>query len=346
MQDVTYNDALVAIFESRDAAENARQELIRQGFGADQLEVTGADSFATDVASGNAGLSGHHHDASGGGIGGFFRRLFGAEEHHDREYYSRHMQGNRCAVVVHATGDQADRASDILNRSGAIEVQDESDYTEGSGFTERSDYADRSNFAGDRRTDIRDDVHDHLPVVEEEINVGKRPVQRGGVRVYSQVNEQPVEKTVNLREERVRVDRRPVDREATEADIAAADRGVIEVNETVEEPVVEKRARVVEEVHVKKDVNQRAETVRDTVRRSDVRVEDAAGRRDFGAADDNDPGYRYGYEMASDQRYRGRRWDDVENDLRTDYARRNPNSTWEETKAAVRRGWDKVTGRV
>jgi len=97
-------------------------------------------------------------------------------------------------------------------------------------------------------------------------------------------------------------------------------------------------------VHLKKDVNQRTEKVRDTVRRSDVHVEDTTGRRDFAEATDDDPAYRYGYDMASDQRYRGRRWDEVENDLRTDYARRYPNSTWEQTKANVRRGWEKMTG--
>jgi len=114
-----------------------------------------------------------------------------------------------------------------------------------------------------------------IPVVEEEINIGKREVERGGVRVRTEVEERPVEEKVNLREEHVRVERRPVDRPASEADIARARQGgTIEVREKAEQPVVQKQARVVEEVVIGKEVNQRTETVRDTVRKTDVEVEE------------------------------------------------------------------------
>jgi stress response protein YsnF len=48
---------------------------------------------------------------------------------------------------------------------------------------------------------------------------------------------------------------------------------MIEVTETVEEPVVSKRARVVEEVIVNKEAKDRVETIRDTVRSTGVKVE-------------------------------------------------------------------------
>lgn len=112
-----------------------------------------------------------------------------------------------------------------------------------------------------------------IPVVEEELQVGKREVERGGVIVESRVTEKPVEANVNLREERVTVDRRPVDRPVTEGDVAAFKEGTIEVKEKAEQAVVSKQARVVEEVSVGKDVTERTETVRDTVRRTDVDVE-------------------------------------------------------------------------
>ena len=82
-----------------------------------------------------------------------------------------------------------------------------------------------------------------IPVVEEDITIGKREVERGHVRIYSRVTEQPVEEAVRLREEKVTVERRPVDRPATEADFAAAGKDVIELTEKAEEPVVTKRAR-------------------------------------------------------------------------------------------------------
>jgi stress response protein YsnF len=48
----------------------------------------------------------------------------------------------------------------------------------------------------------------------------------------------------------------------------------IEMEERGEEAVVSKEARVVEEVVVRKDANQRTETVSDTVRKTEVEVDD------------------------------------------------------------------------
>jgi uncharacterized protein (TIGR02271 family) len=113
-----------------------------------------------------------------------------------------------------------------------------------------------------------------VPVVEEELHVGKREVEHGGVRVNTTMREKPVEEKVNLREEHVRVERHAVDRPATQADINQAQHGrSVEVRERSEQPVVQKEARVVEEVVVGKEATQRTETVRDTVRRTDVEVE-------------------------------------------------------------------------
>jgi len=113
-----------------------------------------------------------------------------------------------------------------------------------------------------------------VPVVEEELRVGKRAVEGGGVRVNTTMEEKPVEEKVNLREEHVRVERHAVDRPATQADIAQAQHGrTVEVRERSEQPVIQKGARVVEEVVVGQEATQRMETVRDTVRRTDVEVE-------------------------------------------------------------------------
>ncbi len=112
-----------------------------------------------------------------------------------------------------------------------------------------------------------------IPVIEEELQVGKREVERGGVRVESHVSEKPVEEQVTLREERINVERRPVDRPVTGADANAFKEGTIEVKERAEQAVVNKQARVVEEVVVNKDVAERTERVQDTVRRTDVEVE-------------------------------------------------------------------------
>jgi len=212
-----------------------------------------------------------------------------------------------------------------------------------------------------------------IPVVQEELKVGKREVQRGGVRVFSRVVETPVDQSIGLREEHVNVERRPVDQPISTADATAFKEQSIELRETAEEAVVQKSARVVEEVLVGKEVSQRQEHIHDTVRHTEVEIENLGGdttlgasrsglsamgsddawRKDWdsnysslgGSYDDYAPAYRYGNEMRSNDQYKGRDWNDVESDLKSSWESRNSGgpSTWEKMKAAVRHGWDKIT---
>ena len=117
-----------------------------------------------------------------------------------------------------------------------------------------------------------------VEVVEEQLHVGKREVEQGAVRVRSFVREQPVETDVQLRSTRVFVDRRPVDQPVSPGDLQHQGR-VIEARETAEEAVVSKEARVKEELVVRKDVENRTETISDTVRSTEVDVEDERGNR-------------------------------------------------------------------
>ncbi len=139
-----------------------------------------------------------------------------------------------------------------------------------------------------------------LNVVEEELAVGKRQVQSGGVRVYTRVTETPVEASVNLREEHVTIERHAVNRPASESDFTAFKEGTIEVTETAEVPVVAKEARIVEEVVVGKATTERTETIHDTVRRTDVEVEQIAGETTttgtaMGTTGTNTTGYTSGH---------------------------------------------------
>jgi len=111
--------------------------------------------------------------------------------------------------------------------------------------------------------------------VEEELAIGKREVATGGVRVTTSVSEQPVERTVTLREEKVEAERKPADRALSPEEAEAAFRGkTVEMLGTREEVEVSKEARVVGEVVVGKQVAEREETIRDTVRRTEVEVEE------------------------------------------------------------------------
>jgi uncharacterized protein (TIGR02271 family) len=127
-----------------------------------------------------------------------------------------------------------------------------------------------------------DQASEVIPVAEEELHVSKRDVNHGRVRVRSYVVERPVQEQVSLREENVHVERRPVTdatRTGTGSGDALFQERTIEMDETREEAVVSKEARVTEELVVSKDVEQRTETISDTVRSTEVEVEDERGNR-------------------------------------------------------------------
>ena len=83
-------------------------------------------------------------------------------------------------------------------------------------------------------------------------------------------------------------------------------------------------------------------TTEDDYWRTNYRNRPYAGSNDYAYWQ---PAYRYGYESA--ERYSNRKWDDVENDLRTGWNtyQYRATATWEQIKAAVRDAWDRVTGK-
>jgi uncharacterized protein (TIGR02271 family) len=117
-----------------------------------------------------------------------------------------------------------------------------------------------------------------IPLYEEELKVGKRTVDQGNVRVRVYTVEHPVQEGVTLREERVAVERRPVDRPASGMPGEAFQERTVDVATHREEPVIAKEARVKEEIVVRKEADQRTETVRDNVRHTEVEVEDDRAR--------------------------------------------------------------------
>ena len=193
----------------------------------------------------------------------------------------------------------------------------------------------------DRGTATRNvDDEARLDVVEERLQIGKREVNRGGVRVRRVVSETPVEEQVTLRDETIEVDRRAVDRplDGNEGDLFTEK--TYEFTETDEEAVVAKEARVVEEVVVDKEVEERTQTVSDTVRRTDVEVEQLSGGASGSTTyDESDPNYMYVQTMESDERYSGREWNDVEADVRRDWESKNQGGTWDDVKDSISNAW-------
>jgi uncharacterized protein (TIGR02271 family) len=237
--------------------------------------------------------------AAGAALGGLVGALtqVGVPEH-DAHFYAEAVRRGGTLVIVTATDDMARTVADVMSDAGAIDVDKRREHFTATGFTafnpEATPYTadqiahERNILARDTTTAgqtaaagvtakpgterVIDTARVAVPVLEEELKVGKRLVEQGRVQIYSHVVERPVSEQVTLREEHVVVERRPVDRPVTDADMGAFKEGSMELTEYAEEAVVQKEARVVEEVVVGREVTEHTEVVRDTVRRTDVEV--------------------------------------------------------------------------
>jgi len=105
---------------------------------------------------------------------------------------------------------------------------------------------------------------------EEELKVGKRPVEAGRVRLRKWVETEPVAADVELTRERAHVERERIDQPVSGHDFQEEE---VEVPLTAEEPVVEKQAVAKERVSVGKRAERQTQTVTDTVRKERVDVD-------------------------------------------------------------------------
>lgn len=289
MNHAGYGRTLTAMYDSRAEADRAADALRAMG-------ITDVTVHGQEGAGYDASRRQHPEDR------GFFEALgdfFFPED--DRATYAEGLhRGAHLLTARNVAEGHVDAAQAILDREGSVDLDaresewrsegwDASTWHGGAhgvrGTTEdvrmtqgRHDH-EMDHTAGDRPLMGAAHDHDHahgdkIDIVEEQVVIGKREVDRGTVRVRSYVRETPVSEEVHLREQNVHVERRAVDRPATDA--AFQDR-TIEARSYGEEAVVEKTARVVEEVALNKTQDTRVERVEDTVRRTEVEIEGEDG---------------------------------------------------------------------
>ena len=248
----------IALFHHRDNAASAIRDFENAGFTRGALTVIGGgNGTAYSDAKGTFG--------DGYGYGAQDELAEVGVPDGDRKHLQDGLAHGGTVLVLEGAGERADEIERIFHNHSTKKI-DETDVNRG-GYI--APVAAAAAVAAIPATSVDSTV---IPIAQEELVVGKREVDRGGVRVFRRVVEEPVSESVNLREEHVVIDRRPVDRAVTDADLRGGDR-TIELTETAEEAVVGKTARVVEEVRVGKEASEHTETVRDTVRHTEVDVE-------------------------------------------------------------------------
>jgi len=370
------DNTVVGVYDNFSEAESAVQALLAEGFDRTNVQLNPEKDDIGTTSVGTSSDSG----ASQGGIRGFFYSLFGGDAdagHHD-VYAESVRRGSYVLTVTVANEAEVDRASEVMGRFNAVDIDERIGHWKQQGWSGYDEAAprytrdqiekERATYAQPRSAGTSESAR--IPIVEEQLKVGKRQVERGGIRVFTRVREIPVQESIQLRDEEIRVARQPVDKPASQADLAAFKEGTVELRETDEEAVVSKTARVVEEVVIGKEVSQRTEDIHDTLRKTEVDVEklgagstgqtvagtlgsDDEYRRHWqstygssgGRYEDYDAAYRYGTTMAGSDRYRNNQWDDVEPHLRSDWESQHPGSAWDKVKDAVRYGAERVGGK-
>jgi uncharacterized protein (TIGR02271 family) len=264
------SNQVVAMFDTYDHALAARDALVSAGIERSRIELLGRSAAENDAS--------FRYERNEEGFWAAVKNMFMPED--ESHFYAEGInRGHTMLVVLGPIGDE-DRIISLLESQNPLDVETHSAQWRQSGWSGM--YAGQAG-SQTRQTNLgpatsgtagrgREEV---IPVYQEQLRVGKREVDRGSVRVRSYVVETPVQEQVHLHEERVEVERRPVDRPATVADVGAGafkDR-TIEVTATAEEAVVAKETRVKEEVIVRKDEEERTQTVSDTVRHTEVEVE-------------------------------------------------------------------------
>jgi uncharacterized protein (TIGR02271 family) len=248
---------LTAMYDTRDAADAARQQLVGLGIPSGEISIHGGETGTTAETTKEEP--------------GFWASLFLPDD--DRQLYAEGSGAVDLDTQAETWRQEGWQGSGARETAAADIVPGAAGVTTGMAET---DLAYRTQPGAEARRLEGEEV---VQAAEEELRVGKREVGRGGVRVRSYVTERPVEEQVELRQEHVTIERRPVDREITPGDHAFEER-TIEAVERGEEAVVSKTARVTEEIGLRKDVERETETVRDTVRKQEIEVEDERTTRD------------------------------------------------------------------
>ena len=318
---------ITAMFDSRSEAEAAREQL-RTELGAEARII---DKSSTESTSGSS-------SGSSGGFWADLKEMFVADN--DRSTYEEGVSRGHFLLLANVSEDQADRACSLLDQGGSVDFDQRQEQWRGEGWTGSSSSGETSTGSqasafGQTGTSGQDSAfgqtgtsgqtsssgqmgtsdqsgfergnvveEESIPIVQEQLRVGKREVERGGARVRSYVEERPVSEQVNLREEHVSVERRPVDQPISAAELGNADflqDRTIEMHESAEEAVVSKEARVTEEVVMRKTADDHSEQVSDTVRSTHVDVDEGLADTDRSSGRDTDRG-AFGFEEDRDSR--------------------------------------------
>lgn len=245
-------EKVVSVYDTTDKAKSALNVLRSSGIDTSDVSLLDRSTLGTGVDHQNVGL---------------WRRLFGENVwEHEAAVYGDTLRRGGAVLAVRGPKERVAKIMSILDAHEPVDVHE---HAAKIGADVPIEAKALVTAPGTATGASKDEV---LRLAEEQMNVGKRMFETGSTRIRRFVTERPVEAQVNLHEEHAKVVRRAVTDPNYIADIDWSDKEYT-VTETAERAVVNKTARVVEEVALGREGSDRTETVRDTVRRQQVEVE-------------------------------------------------------------------------
>jgi uncharacterized protein (TIGR02271 family) len=258
------DETIVAVYDTPAHAQAA----------ANDLRAASVPESAISVQTEGGSLAGSATSAAPQREQGFWSSLFGGEPDHDTAVYDRSVQGGSSVVTVKVPDQHVTRVVQILESHGPVDIDDRANSY---GLTQTTTKTPVAAPVQGVATGTATTEGGSIQLAEEQLAVGKRLVNRGSTRIRRFVVETPVQEQVTLHDEKLTIERRPVTDGRPVGDDAQFSVKVIEATATGEEAVVSKTARVVEEVSLRKEAAERVETVRDTVRKEQVEIEQVPG---------------------------------------------------------------------
>jgi stress response protein YsnF len=263
---MTY-EKIVTLYDTSEHAADARRSLEKAGFPISDIStLTSADLGVTTERLTEPN---------------FWHRLFGRDiQEHEATVYGRVVGSGGTVLTIRVPETDVPRALAILNAHKAVDVRQRAVQE---GFIAAAG-APAAAVLRETVTSAKPTAYaagagsgeEVLRLAEEQLEVGKRLVREGTTRIRRFVVETPVERQVTLHEEHARVIRRAISDPQSARNVDWTDK-VIEVTETIEEPVVSRSTHFTEEVVIQKEATDRVKTVHDKVRHQQVEVDRLTG---------------------------------------------------------------------
>lgn len=297
---------LAAVFETRAEATHAKNELLQNGFDNASIEIHDSGSVA--------GTARINDDASIlGNVKQMFSELVG-RDHADQHVYAEALnRGHTVLSLRTATLEEAERAADIIDDFNPIDIDEHESMWRASGWG-------------------ADVLRSGTGLLQTSVGAQQAAPEQHGIRPREDA-------VVFARSEQVVLAPGSLQRGSVAAGtVAPAAEAVADIQNTVQRSGMRIYPRDAGINQDSIDILTGNEQADDDYFRSHWEKTYTGGTyQEF------DPAYRYGESMKGNPGYRDKEWNDVEPELRAGWESKQPQSSWDKFKDAVKHGWERLT---